>query len=190
MPASRSPTPTSASAASRPTSSGASNGSSSSLTARPSTADLAYSSATAKRTSYSATPGSTCCASPAPTSSTNRRWCSSGSSAPSSAAPPPDTRPGRWRGTPLLEDLGGAVPSGQVDLVRAGPVGLLVEVHEEVGVELIGPVGLAVELDQPAFDPGIELVVPGREQGVRDVDPITVERVLDHLRPAIQCSAR
>ena len=64
------------------------------------------------------------------------------------------------------------------------------EVHEEIGVELIGPVGLALELDQPALDPGIELVVPGREQRVRDVHPITVERVLDHLRPAVQRSAR
>ena len=45
----------------------------------------------------------------------------------------------------LLEDLGRAVATGQVDLVRSRPVSLLVEVDEEVGVERVAAVALAIE---------------------------------------------
>src|SRR6201996_417153 len=46
---------------------------------------------------------------------------------------------------PLLEDLGGAVAAREMDLVRAGTVGLLVEVDEEVRVQCVAAVSLAVE---------------------------------------------
>ena len=42
----------------------------------------------------------------------------------------------------LLEDLGGAVAAGQMDLVRPGAVRLLVEVDEEVLIKRERPVGL------------------------------------------------
>src|SRR5690349_8645508 len=85
----------------------------------------------------------------------------------------------------LLEDLCGAIAARHVDLVRPHAVGLLVEVDEEVRVERVAAIGLPVELGEPALDPLIELVVPGREQRVRYVHAIAVERVLQHLRPAV-----
>ena len=67
---------------------------------------------------------------------------------------------------PLLEDLGRAVASGQMDLMRPRAVRLLVEVDEEIGVKRVAAIRLAFELGQPSLDLGIELVVPAREQRV------------------------
>ncbi len=44
----------------------------------------------------------------------------------------------------LLEDLGRAVATGQMDLVRPRAVGLFVEVDEELGIERVAAVGLAI----------------------------------------------
>src|SRR4051794_32030406 len=74
-----------------------------------------------------------------------------------------------------LEDLCRAVAAREVDLVRAGAVGLLVEVHEEVLIERVAAVGLAQQPGQPSTELRVELVVPGGEQGVAHVHALPVE---------------
>ena len=70
--------------------------------------------------------------------------------------------------------------------MRPSAVRLLVEVDEELWIERIAAVVLPAELGQPAPDLRVELVVPGREQRVGEVHAIAVERVLEHLRSAVQ----
>src|SRR3954468_15190096 len=86
----------------------------------------------------------------------------------------------------LEPDIRGAVSPRIPRLVAAGgAVRFLPEVDEEVRVDRHAAVlGVAIDHQHAAAvvpDIGIELVVPGREQGGGDVEPFAVERELDHL---------
>src|SRR5207245_1722218 len=112
--------------------------------------------------------------------------CASAGSAATSArsaaaaVPRPIIRPAGTRA--LLEDLRRAVTVLETDLVR--PRGL--EVDEEVAVDLHPALWEAVHPQQPRAQAGVELVVPGRVERVRHVQPPPVERELQHLRPSVQ----
>src|ERR1700722_9977703 len=72
----------------------------------------------------------------------------------------------------------------QPDLVGAQPpeVG-----DEEVLVELEAAVRFDVRFDHPRADSvGIELVVPGSVERIREVEMATIAADLDHLRPTAQ----
>src|SRR5712691_2730530 len=87
----------------------------------------------------------------------------------------------------LREDLGRAVASLESYLVRPRrPARAVVEIDEEVAVDLHPAVGVAVHAQEPGAQPRVELVVPGRIERVRHVEPATVERELEHLRPAVE----
>ena len=49
---------------------------------------------------------------------------------------------------------------------------------------------VAVDAQQPGAEARVELVVPGRVERVRDVEPAPVERELQHLRAAVQVASR
>src|SRR5687768_16661869 len=83
----------------------------------------------------------------------------------------------------------GAVAPRVARLVAAGgAVRLASEVDEEIRVDRHAAVlGVAIDHHHASAvvpDIRIELVVPGREQGGGDVEPLAVERQLDHLRTA------
>src|SRR5688572_19565830 len=82
-----------------------------------------------------------------------------------------------------------AVASRIARLMTAGrTVRLLAEIDEEIRVDRHAPAGgVAVDHQHAAAvlpDVRVELVVPRGEQRGRDVEPLAVERELDHLRPA------
>src|SRR5215217_1739824 len=91
----------------------------------------------------------------------------------------------------LDPDVRGYVASGVAHLVGAdGAGGFSAEVHVEVLVDLHPAVlGVAVDLEQVrAFlgELGVELVVPAAIERVGHIEPLAVERELEHLRAAIQ----
>src|SRR4029079_17894838 len=73
-------------------------------------------------------------------------------------------------------------------MAAGGSVRLLAEVNKEALFDLHASLcGVAVDHHHAAAvraDLGIELVVPGGEQRGRDIEPLAVERELDHLRAA------
>src|SRR6266571_872531 len=70
----------------------------------------------------------------------------------------------------LLEDLGRAVPVLKAHLVRPRrPARPVVEVDEEARIDRHPALRMAVDLQQPGAELGVELVVPGRVEGVRHV---------------------
>src|SRR6266851_6155533 len=63
----------------------------------------------------------------------------------------------------------------------------LLRLDEELAVELEATVVTDVELRDPALQPvGVELVVPGFVQAVRDVDALAIAADLDHLGTAVE----
>ena len=69
------------------------------------------------------------------------------------------------------------------------PARAIVEVDEEVAVDLHPAFGIAVHAEQPRAKLRVELVVPGRVQRVRHVEPAPVERELQHLRATVQLAS-
>src|SRR5215216_1773214 len=95
----------------------------------------------------------------------------------------------------LDPDVRGYVASGVAHLVGAGGAGgFSAEVHVEVLVDLHPAVlGVAVDLEQVrAFlgELGVELVVPATIERVGHVEPLAVERELEHLRSTVQLASR
>src|SRR5687767_8217815 len=95
----------------------------------------------------------------------------------------------------LDPDVRGYVASGVAHLVGAGGSGgFLTEVHVEVLVDLHAPLfGVAVDLEQVGAlfgHLGVELVVPAAIERVGHIEPLAVQRELEHLRAAIQFAPR
>src|SRR5690606_7473092 len=106
-------------------------------------------------------------------------------------APPPGPRPTRPGPRPSHPDVRRDVAARVAHLVRPrGTARLGAEVDEEV-LGQAEPAALHVDVEAhhvralPA-DLGVELLVPGRQQRVRDVEAPAVERELQHLRPAAE----
>src|SRR2546423_2785448 len=86
--------------------------------------------------------------------------------------------PGATRSRALrsLEDLGRAIAVLQAHLVcTRRPSRAVAEVDEEVAVDLHAAVRAAVDAQQPGAETRVELVVPGRVERIRDVQPAAVE---------------
>src|SRR3989442_13268656 len=63
----------------------------------------------------------------------------------------------------------------------------LLRLHEELAVELDATLVTHVELGDPTLQAvGIELVVPGLVQSIRDVDALAVAAYLHHLGAAVE----
>src|SRR5215210_4570750 len=97
---------------------------------------------------------------------------------------------------PTLDpDVRGYVASRVAHLVGAGgSSGFFTEVHVEVLVDLHAPLfGVAVDLDSVGAlfgHLGVELVIPAAVERVGHIEPLAIERELEHLRAAIQFAPR
>src|SRR5690606_2278336 len=107
-------------------------------------------------------------------------------------APPPGPRPTRPGPRPSHPDVRRDVAARVAHLVRPrGTARLGAEVDEEVRGHA-EPAALPAEAPPASAltaDLGVELLDPGRQQRVRDVEAPTVERELHHLRPAAEPGA-
>ena len=78
-------------------------------------------------------------------------------------------------------------PCSRTSCARAGPFGRSWKSTWKSGVDAHRPSSAHVDLQQPRLESArVELVVPGREERVRNVQPPAVVRELEHLRPAAQ----
>src|SRR5262245_56069329 len=83
--------------------------------------------------------------------------------------------------------IGARVTTFEMHLVR--PHGI--ELQKELPVEIESARGCDVQLRDPATDPvGIELLIPGAVERVRQVHATTITADLHHLRCAVQRSVR
>src|SRR5215212_12214510 len=92
-------------------------------------------------------------------------------------------------------DVRGYVSPRVAHLVGAGGAGwFLAKVHVEVFVDLHAAIlGIAVDLEQVGTflgHLGVKLVVPAAIKRVGHIEPLAVERELEHLRAAIQFASR
>ena len=77
-------------------------------------------------------------------------------------------------------------PWRRTSWARAGPPGRSWKSTKKSGSISIPPSGSQFDPQEPRAQPGIELVVPGRVERVRDVEATPVERELQHVRAAVE----